>query len=81
MMRPLKIKLNAQIEASLVRVLDEDGTDLGIYSLTEACSLGRKEGRDLIEIGTNDDPPTCRLIPRAKFLLYRLRPPLDASAQ
>jgi translation initiation factor IF-3 len=81
MMRPLKIKLNARIDASLVRVLDEDGTDLGIYSLTEARGLGRKEGLDLLEIGANEDPPTCRLIPRAKFLLYRLRPTPDACAQ
>jgi translation initiation factor IF-3 len=80
-MRPLEIKLNAQIDASLVRVLDEDGSDLGIYSLTEARGLGRKEGLELIQIGVNDDPPTCRLIPRAKFLFYRLRPTPDVCAQ
>jgi translation initiation factor IF-3 len=79
MMRPLEIKLNAQIAASLVRVVGEDGTDLGIYSLTEACDLGRREGRDVIQIGPHDDPPTCRLIPRARFLFYRLRPTRDPT--
>jgi translation initiation factor IF-3 len=81
MMSPLEIKLNAKIDSSLVRVLGQDGRDLGIYSLTEARGLGRREGLDLIEIGAHDDPPTCRLIPRAKFLLYRLRPAIDAGAQ
>ena len=80
-MGPLEIKLNAHIDSSLVRVLGEDGTDLGIYSLTEARGLARKGGLDLIEIGANDDPPTCRLIPRARFIFYRLRRPPDACAQ
>jgi translation initiation factor IF-3 len=79
MVRPLEIKLNAQIAASPVRVLGEDRTDLGIYSLAEACALARREGRDLIQIGPNDDPPTCRLIARAKFLFYRLRPTRDPT--
>jgi translation initiation factor IF-3 len=79
MVKPPEIKLNAQIESSLVRVLDKDGTDLGLYSLTEACALARKQGDDLIQIGPNDDPPACRLVPRARFLFYRLRTTPDAT--
>jgi translation initiation factor IF-3 len=79
MVRPLELKMNAQIVASQVRVIDQDGTDLGLYSLAEACRLARRQEHDLVQIGPNDDAPTCRLLGRPKFLFYRLRPTPDAT--
>jgi translation initiation factor IF-3 len=78
-MRPLPTKINAQIPSSQVRVIAEDDRDLGVYSLTEACRLARTRGHDLLQIGANDDPPTCRLVGRSRFLFYRLCPKADGT--
>jgi translation initiation factor IF-3 len=67
MMKPLEIKKNARIASSQVRVIAENGSDLGVYSLTEACRLAQRQVQDLIQIGPNDDPPTCRLVGPAGF--------------
>ena len=48
MMKLLKIKVNAQIAASQVRVIAEDGSDMGVYSLTKACDFARTGGHDLV---------------------------------
>ena len=78
-MRALEIKLNAKIASSQVRVIAEDGSDLGVYSLQEACRLARRQVQDLVQIGPNDDPPTCRLVGRSRFLFYRLRTKGDGT--
>ena len=71
--------MNAQIASSQVRVIAEDNSDLGVYSLTEACRLARRRGYDLVQLGPNNDPPTCRLVGRSRFLFYRLRKKADGT--
>jgi translation initiation factor IF-3 len=71
--------MNTEIASSQVRVIAEDGSDLGVYSLAEACALARSRGDDLVQIGPNDDPPTCRLVGRSRFLFHRLRTKADGT--
>ena len=69
--------MNAQIASSSVRVIAENGNDLGVYSVKEACKLARKRGQDLVQIGPSADPPTCRLVGQARF--YRLQTKSDGT--
>lgn len=62
-----KIRVNEQIRASQVRVIDEKGNQLGIMRPQDA--LREAEGRqlDLVEVAPNADPPVCRLIDYGKY--------------
>ncbi|MGB5879709.1 MAG: translation initiation factor IF-3, partial [Thermoanaerobaculia bacterium] len=45
------------IRTSPVRLIDEDGTQLGIVALDEARTRARDRGLDLVEVGAGADPP------------------------
>lgn len=60
-------RLNQYIKAEKVRVVDEGGTQLGIFPLTEALEKARKAGKDLVEVSPNADPPVCKIIDFKKF--------------
>jgi len=50
-----------------VRVIAEDGEQLGIMNTREAVSLARGKGLDLVEVAATADPPVCRIIDFGKF--------------
>ena len=60
-------KVNKQINAQTVRVIDEDGKQLGIMSLQEALALAEEKDLDLLEVAPNASPPVCRLVDYGKF--------------
>lgn len=62
-----KHKLNEQITAREVRVVDEKGTALGIMSRNEALKLAESKELDLVEIAPNAVPPVCKIIDYGKF--------------
>jgi len=45
-----------------VRVIDADGTQLGVKPLAEALALSRTRGADLIEIAPMANPPVCKIL-------------------
>jgi len=71
MVSPFDAKVNGQIKASEVRVITEDDTDLGVYSLAEALDMARAQSIDLVQIRPDDTPPTCRLIDYGRFQWQR----------
>jgi len=50
-----------------VRVIAEDGEQLGIMNTREAVQLARSKGLDLVEVAATADPPVCRIIDFGKF--------------
>jgi len=59
--------VNRQIRAKEVRVIDENGQNLGIMPLKEALALAQEKGLDLIEIAPTAKPPVCRIADYGKF--------------
>lgn len=59
--------MNRQIRAKEVRVIDENGQNLGIMPLKEALALAQEKGLDLIEIAPTAKPPVCRIADYGKF--------------
>jgi len=51
-----------------VRVIDEEGEQLGIMSPQEALRLARERGYDLVEVAPQAQPPVCRIIDFGKYL-------------
>jgi translation initiation factor IF-3 len=50
-----------------VRVIAENGDQLGIMNTREAVNLARSQGLDLVEVAATADPPVCRIIDFGKF--------------
>jgi len=50
-----------------VRVIDEEGTQLGILPIQEALRLAFERNLDLVEVAPNAVPPVCRLLDFGKY--------------
>lgn len=60
-------RLNYFIQARTVRLLDEQGKQIGIVTKEEALRLGREKDIDVVEIAGSASPPVCKLIDFKKF--------------
>ncbi len=60
-------KINQYITASEVRLLDDQGKQIGVMPLSQARSMSFDTGLDLIEINGNANPPVIKLISFSKF--------------
>lgn len=59
--------INDQIKATQVRVISNDGQQLGIMSLTSALELAAEERLDLVEIAPEATPPVCKIMDFGKY--------------
>ncbi len=61
------MRINREIRAAKVRVIDSDGGQLGILTLSEALLKADQAGLDLVEISASAEPPVCKIIDYGKF--------------
>jgi len=61
------VRINGKIRAREVRVITEDGQQLGVLALADAINLARSKGVDLVEVAPNAQPPVCKTIDYGKF--------------
>ncbi|MCL5029195.1 MAG: translation initiation factor IF-3 [Bacteroidetes bacterium] len=59
--------MNEEIRAPKVRLIDIDGTQLGIYTIRDALRISNERGQDLIEIAPQAKPPVCKILDFGKF--------------
>lgn len=62
-----RFRVNNRIRAPQVRLIDEEGGQLGIVTLREALTLAEQRGLDLMEVAPNAVPPVCRIVDYGKF--------------
>lgn len=62
------IRSNDRIRAREVRLIDEDGTQVGIVPIQEALSLARQKEQDLVEISPKANPPVCKIMNLGKYM-------------
>ncbi|MGH9433042.1 MAG: translation initiation factor IF-3 [Terriglobia bacterium] len=65
------IRINERIRAKEIRVIDDEGKQLGVMPPWEALKLARERGLDLVEVAPGANPPVCRIINYGKYL-YQL---------
>lgn len=61
------VRINNQIRASEVRVLDSEGQNLGILNTSEAIKKAEAMGLDLIEVSANTNPPIAKIMDYGKY--------------
>ena len=62
------MRLNEDIEASLVRLVNYDGVQIGIVDLQQALDLAREKILDLVEISPDAEPPVCKIMDYGKHV-------------
>ncbi|MGH7724674.1 MAG: translation initiation factor IF-3 [Candidatus Eiseniibacteriota bacterium] len=65
--RPNETRINERIRVPQVRVIGEDGAQLGILAVREALTLAQEKGLDLVEVSPTARPPVCRIMDYGKF--------------
>ncbi len=61
------LRINRQIRAREVLVIDENGVQRGVMSVPEACRLADEAGMDLVEVSPNANPPVCKILDFGKY--------------
>ena len=62
-----ELQINEQIRDKELRVVDSDGTQLGIMPLKQALELAEQRDLDLVKIAPQAKPPVCKIIDYGKF--------------
>ncbi len=60
-------RCNKQIRAQEVRVISDDGKQVGILPIAEALQYAESQGVDLVEVSPDASPPVCRVMDFGKF--------------
>jgi translation initiation factor IF-3 len=60
-------RVNQQIRVREVRVIDEEGNQLGVLPIQDAMHLAYERNLDLVEVAPNAVPPVCRLLDYGKY--------------
>ena len=55
------------IRSPTVRLIDADGTQVGVKPIAEALALARMRGLDLVEVAATAQPPVCKVLPYSKY--------------
>jgi translation initiation factor IF-3 len=71
--------INEQIRDKEVRVIGEDGEQLGIMSAKEALKLAEEAGVDLVKIAPTAKPPVCKIVDYGKFKYEQTRKEKEAK--
>ena len=71
--------INEQIRDKEVRVIGEDGEQLGIMSSRDALKLPEEAGVDLVKIAPTAKPPVCRIVDYGKFKYEQTRKEKEAK--
>jgi len=67
------IRINEAIRASNLRVIGQDGEQLGIMSRQEALKIAEDAGVDLVEISPNAEPPVAKVVDWGKFQYQKMK--------
>jgi len=60
-------RINERIRVPQVRVIGDEGEQLGVMDTRDAIRTAREKGLDLVEVAATADPPVCRIIDFGKF--------------
>lgn len=62
-----ELRLNDEITGREVRLIDQEGEQMGVVSLVQARRIAEEAELDLVEISPNAKPPVCRVMDYGKF--------------
>jgi len=73
------VRINREIRAKEVRVIDPEGKQLGILPVVEALRAAANSELDLVEVSPKSEPPVCRIMDYGKFKYQQSKKAHDAK--
>jgi translation initiation factor IF-3 len=73
------VRINREIRAKEVRVVDHEGKQLGVLPLAEALRIAATVELDLVEVSPKSEPPVCRVMDYGKFKYQQSKKAHDAK--
>jgi translation initiation factor IF-3 len=74
-------RVNHRIKSEQVRVIDEDGTPLGVMTLSDALKAAQAKERDLVEVSPKAEPPVCKILDYGQFKYQKEKEAKKQKAQ
>ncbi len=74
-----ELMINEQIRDKEVRLIGENGEQLGVMSAREAQKLAEEAGLDLVKIAPTAKPPVCKIVDYGKFRYEQARKEKEAK--
>jgi len=75
------VRINERIRVREIRVIDDEGAQLGIMSPQQALEIARSKGLDLVEVAPQAQPPVCRIINFGKWQYEQKKKQKEAKAK
>lgn len=73
------LMINEQIRDKEIRLIGENGEQLGLMSARDAMKLAEEAGLDLVKIAPTANPPVCRIVDYGKYKYEQLRKEKEAK--
>ena len=70
--------INEEIRDREVRLIDEDGTQLGVVSSKDALNMAHEKDLDLVKIAPQANPPVCKIMNYSKYKFDQAKREKDA---
>lgn len=77
--KPIRVRINEMIHAKEIRVVDENGEQLGIMAPEQALGIAQERDLDLVEVAPGVSPPVCRIMNYGKFQYQKSKRAHDAK--
>ena len=65
--------MNQEIRSATVRLIDQNGENLGVVPIEKALQIAHDANLDLIEIAPGAEPPVCRVLDLGKFIFEKTK--------
>jgi translation initiation factor IF-3 len=72
-------QINEQIRDRSVRVVSDDGQQLGLMSAREAMEIAEQKGLDLVKVSPTANPPVCKIMDYGKFRFEQAKKQREAK--
>ncbi len=63
-----RVRVNERIRIPKIRLIDEEGKQIGVISTREALQIARSKDLDLVEIAPSVRPPVCKIMDYGKYM-------------
>lgn len=74
-----ELQTNAQIRDNSVRVISDDGQQLGVMSAREAQRIADERGLDLVKVSPQAKPPVCKIMDYGKYRFEQAKKQKEAK--
>lgn len=72
-------RVNEMIRVREVRLIDDEGNQMGIVATLEALKLAKEKDLDLVEVSPNANPPVCKILDYGKYRFEQEKKLRDAK--